>query len=74
MAELDAGRVSARRVPRWLIAALVAYVALALVYSAVTPIFEPPDEVYHFPLIDHIARAGALPRPLPSRFHCVQNS
>lgn len=74
MAELDAGRVSARRVPRWLIAVLAAYVALAVVYSAVTPIFEPPDEVYHFPLIDHIARAGALPRPLPSRFHCVQNS
>ena len=61
MAELDAGRVSARRVPRWLIAALVAYVALAVVYSAVTPIFEPPDEVYHFPLIDHLARTGALP-------------
>lgn len=61
MAELDAGRVSARRVPRWLIAVLAAYVALAVVYSAVTPIFEPPDEVYHFPLIDHLARTGRLP-------------
>lgn len=61
MAELDAGRVSARRTPRWLIAVLAAYVGLAVVYSAVTPIFEPPDEVYHFPLIDHIARTGRLP-------------
>jgi len=61
MAELDAGRVSARRVPRWLIAVLAAYVALGVVYSAVTPIFEPPDEVYHFPLIDHLARTGRLP-------------
>ena len=61
MAELDAGRVSARRIPRWLIAALVAYAALAVVYSTVTPIFEPPDEVYHFPLIDYIARTGRLP-------------
>jgi len=66
MAELDAGRVSVpghplRPAPRWLIAALAAYVALAVVYSAVTPIFEPPDEVYHFPLIDHIAQTGRLP-------------
>ncbi len=53
--------MSARRVPRWLIALLAAYAALATVYSAVTPIFEPPDEVYHFPLIDHIARTGRLP-------------
>ena len=65
MAELDAGRVSARRTPRWLIAALAAYVALAVVYSAVTPIFEPPDEVYHFPLIDYIARTGRLPMQDP---------
>ena len=55
---------TARRVwigPRWLIAVLIGYVALAVIYSVSTPIFEPPDEVFHFPLIDHIADTGSLP-------------
>lgn len=47
--------------PRWLLVVLAVWTALAVVYSAASPIFEPPDEVFHFPLIDHIARTGSLP-------------
>ncbi len=49
------------RWPRWLMALLVVWAALAVVYSVASPIFEPPDEVFHFPVIDHIARTGSLP-------------
>ncbi len=47
--------------PRWLVAVLIGYTVLAVIYSVSTPIFEPPDEVFHFPLIDHIANTGRLP-------------
>lgn len=47
--------------PRWLVALLVVWAALAAIYSVASPIFEPPDEVFHFPVIDHIARTGSLP-------------
>lgn len=47
--------------PRWLTVLLVVWAALAVVYSIASPIFEPPDEVFHFPVIDHIARTGSLP-------------
>lgn len=47
--------------PRWLTLLLIVWAALAVIYSIASPIFEPPDEVFHFPLIDHIARTGSLP-------------
>ncbi len=50
-----------RLAPSWLAIILVGYMVLAVIYSVVTPIFEPPDEVFHFPLIDHIADTGRLP-------------
>jgi 4-amino-4-deoxy-L-arabinose transferase-like glycosyltransferase len=49
------------RWPKWLIAILIGYVILAVIYSVSTPIFEPPDEVTHFPVIDIIADTGKLP-------------
>ncbi|MGQ9851302.1 MAG: hypothetical protein ACUVSU_14750, partial [Aggregatilineaceae bacterium] len=49
------------RWPPWLTLLLAVWAALAVAYSVVSPIFEPPDEVFHFPLIDHIARTGSLP-------------
>ncbi len=52
--------------PRWLLVVLAVWTALAVVYSAASPIFEPPDEVFHFPLIDHIARTGSLPAQDPA--------
>ena len=46
---------SPKRAARWLPWVLVAYVLLASVYSVSTPILEAPDEMFHFPLVDHIA-------------------
>lgn len=37
------------------------YLALAALYSLATPLFEAPDELYHFAVIEHLARTGALP-------------
>lgn len=48
-------------VPRWLVLVLAVYTVVAVLYSVATPIFEPPDEVFHFPVIDHIADTGTLP-------------
>lgn len=48
-------------IPRWLAIVLVVYTIMAVIYSLATPIFEPPDEVFHFPVIDHIADTGTLP-------------
>jgi len=49
-----------------LTALLVVWGTLAVVYSIASPIFEPPDEVFHFPVIDHIARTGSLPLQDPA--------
>ncbi len=38
-----------------------AFVALGLIYSAVTPIFEAPDEVSHYAVVRHIVDTGSLP-------------
>ena len=48
----------AHHAPR-LIAA--AFVLLAVVYSLVTPIFEGPDEIWHYAFADHLANGGGLP-------------
>ena len=40
---------------------LLAYLALALGYGAVTPLFETPDEHLHYFTADFIAREGRLP-------------
>jgi hypothetical protein len=40
---------------------LVAFVILAAIYSAATPIFEASDEVSHYAVVQHIADTGTLP-------------
>src|SRR5215831_7354618 len=40
---------------------LLVYIAMALIYSAATPIFEAPDENYHFAFIQRLARSPDLP-------------
>src|SRR6476659_8741426 len=40
---------------------LSAYVVLALIYAWATPPFEASDELWHFGMVDSIARTGALP-------------
>jgi len=42
-------------------ALIVLYLALALLYVYATPIYEAPDELYHFALVEHVARTGELP-------------
>lgn len=50
-----------RDAPRPLLWLLAAFVILCLVYLWATPIFEASDELWHFGLVDHIARTGQLP-------------
>jgi len=40
---------------------LAGFVALATLYSVTTPLFESPDEIWHYPVIQHIATGHGLP-------------
>lgn len=40
---------------------LILFVALGTVYSVVTPLFETPDEVWHYLYVKHIGDGGGLP-------------
>ena len=44
---------------------LCAYVLLGVIYSVVTPLFEAPDEAYHYPYVVRLAKGGGLPRQHP---------
>ena len=37
-----------------------AFVALALVYSLTVPLFEGPDEIWHYAFANHLASGGEL--------------
>ncbi|MCL4534255.1 MAG: DUF2142 domain-containing protein, partial [Bacteroidetes bacterium] len=43
----------------WIVSLL--FVALAALYSFVNPVFEAPDELWHYRYIVHLARGGGLP-------------
>lgn len=45
----------------------VAFFGLATIYSVVTPVFESPDEVWHYPFVWHLARTWELPRQDPAQ-------
>lgn len=46
----------------WTIALILAtFIILGLTYSLVTPIFEAPDEIYHYFFIKHLADGKGLP-------------
>ncbi len=48
--------------PRWVLRAiLLSFTMLGLIYSAVVPIFEASDEVWHYPMVQHIAEHWTLP-------------
>lgn len=47
---------------RGLLLVLGLFLGLGLVYSLLTPVFEGPDEPWHFAYVRHLAREGALPR------------
>ena len=42
-------------------ALLFAFVTLALVYSLTVPLFEGPDEIWHYAFANHLASGGDLP-------------
>ncbi len=46
---------------RALVFILIAFIALGIVYSVVTPIFEAGDEVWHYPFVQHLATGHGLP-------------
>ncbi|MDE3091347.1 MAG: glycosyltransferase family 39 protein, partial [Chloroflexota bacterium] len=46
---------------RFLIVILAAFVALAAIYSIVTPIFEAGDELWHYPFVRYLATGHSLP-------------
>jgi 4-amino-4-deoxy-L-arabinose transferase-like glycosyltransferase len=41
------------------------FVVLGTLYSVVTPLFETPDELWHYPMAQHIAATGQLPVAQP---------
>ncbi len=45
----------------WLRLILAVFVALGVLYSVATPIFEASDEVWHYGVVRHIALTGELP-------------
>jgi len=50
------------RAGRWALCAILAlFIVLGTVYSVVTPLFETPDEVWHYLYVKHIADGGGLP-------------
>ena len=49
------------RMDRGLIAILALFLILGSAYSALIPIFEISDEIYHYPMVHHVATARALP-------------
>ena len=56
------GKLRARRLSERGILALVAiFVVLGTVYNVCTPLFEAPDELFHYPFVRHLAQGGALP-------------
>ena len=54
-----------RHLPAVVILAL--FVGLGITYSLVVPIFESPDELYHYPFVAHMAQGGALPVQRPNQ-------
>ena len=42
-------------------ALLIAFVSLSLIYSVTVPLFEGPDEIWHYAFANHLASGGGLP-------------
>ena len=55
-------KTSEARVTRnWLLVILAVFVALSLIYSLTVPLFEGPDEIWHYAFANHLASGGGLP-------------
>jgi len=51
----------ATRNTQYALSIVLAFVVLSSVYSVVTPLFEGPDEIWHFAFANHLADGGGLP-------------
>ncbi len=49
------------RASRWLLVILAFYLCLGVTYALVTPPFEASDELWHYPLVRHLAQGNPLP-------------
>lgn len=59
--------------PRFTYLIAILYIALASVYAMVTPVFEKPDENWHFAFVMHLVEKGELPyQSLPTRNHYAE--
>ena len=46
---------------RWLALILALFIILGITYAVVTPVFEASDELWHYPMIRHLADGNPLP-------------
>ncbi len=46
---------------RWLALILILFTGLGITYAVVTPIFEASDELWHYPMVRHLADGNSLP-------------
>ncbi|WP_420644260.1 ArnT family glycosyltransferase [Candidatus Leptofilum sp.] len=50
-----------KREKRWLYLILGLFIVLGVMYALVTPVFEASDELWHYPMIRHLADGNPLP-------------
>ncbi len=60
-ASRETRRPDSRSARTALILILAAFALLGVTYSVSVPIFEASDELWHYPMIEHISRTGRLP-------------
>ncbi len=59
---MSKSNTSDARITRYLLFLIIAaFIALTLVYSLTVPLFEGPDEIWHYAFADHLASGGGLP-------------
>ncbi|UCC52288.1 MAG: hypothetical protein JSV68_24835 [Anaerolineaceae bacterium] len=46
---------------RWLVLIITSYLILGFIYALTTPAFEASDELWHFPMVRHLADGNPLP-------------
>ena len=50
-----------RHIPRALFLVLAAFILLGVIYSSTIPLFEAPDEQWHFAFVRYVAQGNGLP-------------
>ena len=46
---------------RWLALILILFTGLGITFAIVTPVFEASDELWHYPMVRHLADGNSLP-------------